>query len=85
MPISILIYLKLNDDEGTHTNAVAKITHSPQLCYVLNNQIPEGRKFKYQETRSICPIFPTLTTQEAKLTTSLKSAAIHRVNRIHWS
>ena len=60
MPISILIYLKLNDDEGTHTNAVAKITHSPQLCHVLNNQNPWGKKVQISRNSKYLPNIPYL-------------------------
>ena len=54
-------------------------------CVTLKIIFPEGRKFKSQETRRIWPIFPTLSTQESKLTDSLTSVASHRFNRIHWS
>ena len=29
-------------------------------CHVLNNQIPEGRKYNHQETRNSWPIIPYL-------------------------
>ena len=48
-------------------------------CHVLNNQIPEGRKYNYQETRSSWPIIPYLNHAGGEADDLLEERGISQV------